>query len=431
MCKICVFLRKYTRMPYTHIVFDIDGTLIDTENAVLSSLEDTLAELGHPCPGRDDLKFALGIPGETTLAQLGIADTAAANRIWNGHVKKYFSSVTVFRGIRSLLEELRAEGYRLGIITSKNHDEYAADFVPSGLAGYFDTVICVDDCLRPKPAADPVAAYLERTGIRPAQMLYIGDTVYDAECTGNAGVDFGLALWGCRSVRHIRAAGYFTTPYEVGYFLKKRGDAPARMPWLRWAMELQFIAQAGITYSKDPFDSERFERIREISAELMCLKTGFSPEEVKTVFCNETGFQTPKIDTRAAVFNDGKLLLVKEKNGTWALPGGWVDVTDSVKASAVKEVKEEAGLDVVAVRLIAVHDRLYHNLPVYSYGVCKFFFLCEVTGGAFEPNIETVGSGYFAFDELPVLAEEKNTRAQIRMCFDAYAAGEAWQPVVD
>ena len=418
-------------MPYTHIVFDIDGTLIDTENAVLSALEDTLAELGRPCPARNDLKFALGIPGETTLAQLGIADTVTANRLWNGHLKKYISSVTVFLGIRSLLEELRAGGYRLGIITSKNRNEYAADFGPSGLAGYFDTVICVDDSPRPKPAPDPVLAYLERTGIRPDEMLYIGDTAYDAECARTAGVDFGLALWGCRSVRHIRAAGYFATPYDVGYFLKKRAGAPAQMPWLRWAMELQFIAQAGVTYSKDPFDSERFERIREISAELMSLKTGFSPERVKTVFCNETGFQTPKIDTRAAVFRDGKLLLVKEKNGTWALPGGWVDVTDSVKASAVKEVKEEAGLDVAAVRLIAVHDRLYHNLPVYSYGVCKFFFLCEVIGGRFEPNIETVGSDYFSFGELPLLAEEKNTREQVKMCFDAYAAGEAWQPVVD
>lgn len=418
-------------MSYTHIVFDIDGTLIDTENAVLSALEDTLTELGRPSSSRDDLKFALGIPGETTLAQLEIADTEAANRLWNGHVKKYLSSVTVFLGIRSLLEELLAGGYRLGIITSKTREEYAADFVPSGLAACFDTVICVDECRRPKPAADPVLKYLERTGIRPDEMLYIGDTAYDAECAGNAGVDFGLALWGCRSVRHIRAAGYFATPYDVGYFLKKREDAPAQMPWLRWVMELQFIAQAGITYSKDPFDLERFERIREISAGLMSLKTGFSPEWVKTVFCNETGFQTPKIDTRAAVFRGGKLLLVKEKNGTWALPGGWVDVTDSVKASAVREVKEEAGLDVAAVRLIAVHDRLYHNLPVYSYGVCKFFFLCEVIGGSFEPNTETVASDYFAFDELPLLAEEKNTRRQVKMCFDAYAAGAAWQPVVD
>ena len=81
--------------------------------------------------------------------------------------------------------------------------------------------------------------------------------------------------------------------------------------WLEWAKELQFIAQAGLTYSKDPFDIERFERIREISAEILSLQSGVSVEKVKELFCNETGFQTPNLDTRAAIFKEGKVLLVK------------------------------------------------------------------------------------------------------------------------
>lgn len=88
--------------------------------------------------------------------------------------------------------------------------------------------------------------------------------------------------------------------------------------WLDWAKELQFIAQAGLTYSKDPFDLERFQRIREISAEIVSRQTGLSFERVTDLFCGETGFQTPKLDTRAAIFQDGKILLVEERDGTWS-----------------------------------------------------------------------------------------------------------------
>lgn len=196
--------------------------------------------------------------------------------------------------------------------------------------------------------------------------------------------------------------------------------------WLEWAKELQFIAQAGLTYSKDPFDLERFERIREISAEILCLQTGLPIEKVKTLFCNEEGFQTPKLDTRAAIFKDGKILLVKEKNGYWSLPGGWVDIHETIKSNTEKEVKEEAGLDVEATRIIAVQDRNHHNLPPYAYNVCKVFVLCEVKSGSFQRNIETVDSDYFSLNDLPSLSEDKNTVKQIKMCFDAYQ-NDNWQ----
>lgn len=190
--------------------------------------------------------------------------------------------------------------------------------------------------------------------------------------------------------------------------------------WLEWAKELQFIAQAGLTYSKDAFDIERFERIREISAEIVSRQTGLPLEKVKDLFCNEEGFQTPKLDTRAAIFKANRILLVKEKNGTWSLPGGWVDVNQTIKSNTIKEVKEEAGLDVEATRIIAVQDRNLHNLPPYAYNVCKVFVLCEAQGGDFQPNIETIESGYFSLDEIPPLAEEKNNKEQIEMCFAAY-----------
>ena len=200
--------------------------------------------------------------------------------------------------------------------------------------------------------------------------------------------------------------------------------------WLEWAKELQFIAQAGLTYTKDPFDKERFERVREIAAEIISLQGRLPLAQVKDLFCNETGFQTPKLDTRAAIFKDDKILLVEENDGTWSLPGGWVDVMETVKSNTVKEVKEEAGLDVEAVRVIALHDRNLHNQPPYAYNVCKVFVLCEVKGGCFHPNIETVGSGYFGLDELPPLSVDKNSYQQIEMCFTA-RSDKNWQVEFD
>lgn len=190
--------------------------------------------------------------------------------------------------------------------------------------------------------------------------------------------------------------------------------------WLEWAKELQFIAQVGITYSKDSFDIERFERIREISAEIMSSYSNLPISKVKGLFCNETGFQTPKLDSRAAIFKGDKILLVRENNGTWSLPGGWIDVNQTIKTNTEKEVKEEAGLDVRATRLIAVQDRNRHNPPPYAYNVCKVFVYCEAYGGEFTENIETVESEYFGLNELPLLAEEKNTKEQIVMCFHAH-----------
>lgn len=200
--------------------------------------------------------------------------------------------------------------------------------------------------------------------------------------------------------------------------------------WLDWAISLQAIAQAGLHYGKDPFDLERYEQIRTISAEMISFQTEIPLEKVKGLFCCETGYQTPKLDTRAAIFEDDKILLVREKNGFWSLPGGWVDVNVSVKENVIKEVKEEAGLDVIADRVIAVQDREKHNQPVYAYKICKIFVLCSAVGCMFIPNSETTESRYFGIRELPSLAEEKNTAEQIQMCFDAYHA-EHWETMFD
>lgn len=417
-------------MRYKHIVFDVDGTLIDTEYAVLTSLQETIFQLQKRKLHIDELDFTLGIPGEVTLEKLGVKDTQAGNFLWNENLKKYYSSVTIFDGIKSTIKELKRRAYKIGIITSKNKEEYKNDFLPFEISEYFDYVICADDSIYHKPNPAPMNAYLELTGAKKEDVLYIGDSIYDMQCALEAGVHCALALWGCHSVQHIKATYYLNQPYEIINLFDKNIDALKDKSWLRWAMELQFIAQAGITYSKDAFDIERFERIREVSVEILSTKTELPLEHVKNIFCNETGFQTPKLDTRAVIFQNNRILLVKEKNGTWSLPGGWVDVNQSIKSNTIKEVKEEAGLDVIPVKLIALQDRNLHNAPVYAYGVCKAFVLCEIIGGEFEKNIETIESRYFSLEELPNLAQEKNNEAQIRMCFEAYR-DEKWQVLFD
>lgn len=200
--------------------------------------------------------------------------------------------------------------------------------------------------------------------------------------------------------------------------------------WLEWAVELQSLAQAGLYYTKDVFDRERFQRIREIAAEMVSHQAELPMEQTWDLFCCETGYQTPKLDTRAAIFREDKILLVRERNGAWSLPGGWVDVNLSVMESALKEVREEAGLEAGVDFVIAVQDREKHNRPEYAYKVCKIFVHCTARGGGFQANAETTESRYFALNELPPLAEEKNTAEQIELCFAAHRA-EHWVTELD
>jgi len=193
--------------------------------------------------------------------------------------------------------------------------------------------------------------------------------------------------------------------------------------WLAWAIELQSLAQSALYWCKDPYDIERFRRIRDIAAEMMAAKSGLDLDRVKDLFCNETGYQTPKIDTRAAIIRNGSILLVQEKNGKWAMPGGWCDIDQTPADNTVKEAREEAGMDVRVTRLVSVEDQDRHNFPQNAYKIIKLTFLCEPLGGQFVPNTETVASAWFAENDLPEpMANEKCTAEQVRLCFEAYRA---------
>lgn len=199
-----------------------------------------------------------------------------------------------------------------------------------------------------------------------------------------------------------------------------------------WATELQSLAQAGLEYGKDVFDKERYSRIRQIATQMMAEKTGMSLEKTKTLFAGDEGYQTPKVETRAAIIQADQILLVKERlSQDWSLPGGWNEYNLSPKENCIKEAKEESGHDVKPVLLIAVQDRNKHNKPILATNIVKNFFLCEDLGGEFHPNDETEDCRYFSITNLPNLSLGRNTREQIKMCFDAYHQRYDWQTLYD
>jgi ADP-ribose pyrophosphatase YjhB (NUDIX family) len=191
--------------------------------------------------------------------------------------------------------------------------------------------------------------------------------------------------------------------------------------WLRWAKELQAIAQIGLAYpTGNHFDRERYERIREIAAEMMAAGGGMDKESLLGLFEREEGYATPKVDVRGVVFREDKILLVREvADGGWTLPGGWADVNESPKESVVREVREESGYEARPMKLLAVYDRSKHgHAPAFPYHVYKLFILCELTGGVARASVETNGVGFHGEDDLPELSVSRVTASQIRRFFE-------------
>ena len=201
--------------------------------------------------------------------------------------------------------------------------------------------------------------------------------------------------------------------------------------WLRWAQRLQAIAQSGLTYAQDPYDRERYEEIRSLAAEMGGALSGEQTLALETLFSAECGYATPKVDVRAAVFSQNKLLLVQEReDGGWTPPGGWADVGGSPRESVQREVQQEAGLEVEARRLLAVYDRNKYPHPPVAFHVYRLFFLCEITGGQCRPGVETSDAGFFAADEIPPLSRMRILPEQVAQMFE-YAAHPEWPTYFD
>lgn len=179
---------------YSHVVFDIDGTLVDTRFAVLSGLRDTMKALTGREMAMEELIFSFGIPGEEALRILGAEDTKAGLMEWNAHILKYQKHSVLFDGITGVFGAL--EGVNIGVVTSKAVFEYEAEPALAPIRGLVGTAVCADHTEKHKPEPEPLLKYMELTGAKREDILYVGDSVYDQRCARSAGVDFALATWG-------------------------------------------------------------------------------------------------------------------------------------------------------------------------------------------------------------------------------------------
>lgn len=413
---------------YKHILFDLDGTIFDTHEANMQGLLVVLKEFYKDTNETvESLGRFFGIPGKKTIEALNIPKQQSEYFFsrWIEEVYKREDTAKIFDGILPVIKRLKELGYKLGIITSrvrqKNGTGILCDYMPVPIKPYFDMAVCADDVKNPKPAPDSILRYMEITGAKACEILFIGDAYTDLECANDAGVDFGLATWGYCQKDHLNCRYYFTNPFDILTAVKRHDLKDEK--WLNIALELNALASSGLTYGHDMYDLERYSRLREIASEIIACHSDVDFDEIHEKLSMDIGYCTPKVDTRAVVFNDkGEILLVKENTGLWSLPGGWCDGDLSVCENVKKEAMEEAGIEVYVKGLIAIFDRKLHNVPKYPCGVLRIFMHCEYLSGKFIKNIETVDAKYFSKENLPVdsLRQSTTTYEQLMVCFDSY-----------
>jgi ADP-ribose pyrophosphatase YjhB (NUDIX family) len=194
------------------------------------------------------------------------------------------------------------------------------------------------------------------------------------------------------------------------------------MQRLAWVKRLQTITQAGLTYARDPYDRQRYEQLQELAAEIAESITAAATDPWLEIIRAEKGYATPKLDVRAVVEREGKLLFMRESHdGLWSLPGGWADIGESPSQIAEREVLEETGYHVKAVKLLAVFDKARHDHPHEFWYCYKLFVRCTLHGGAPTRSIETLDTAFFGSDELPPLSTPRVTEGQVGRMFEHIA----------
>ena len=190
--------------------------------------------------------------------------------------------------------------------------------------------------------------------------------------------------------------------------------------WLKIARELHSMSQVGLEHAQNGFETERYKRLRELAAEIVSKQSTLSAEEVQESFAMQPGYITPKVDVRAAVFHDGKILLVKEVNdGRWSMPGGWADVGDTPADATIRELREESGFDARVLSVIGIYDanRVPDKEMLPFYHAYKLLFLCEIIGGEARTSHETPDVGFFGIDEIPPLSLLRTTMMHVEHAF--------------
>jgi HAD superfamily hydrolase (TIGR01549 family) len=209
-------------MGYKQIIFDVDGTLIDTEYAALHSLQDTIRQLLQRTIPLSELRFTMYLTDAETLRKLGIQDVRHGTKVWHSYYfRKYLSTICLFEEISDVLAELKKNHFGLGIITSETWPEWQHHVRRFHLEEFFDTVICAEDTIRHKPDPEPMQLYLQRTGVPKKEVLFIGDGLSDMQCASAAGVDCGFACWSRSPMPQNGATYLFRQPSDLIRFLSR------------------------------------------------------------------------------------------------------------------------------------------------------------------------------------------------------------------
>ncbi len=190
--------------------------------------------------------------------------------------------------------------------------------------------------------------------------------------------------------------------------------------WLEWAREIQALSQTGLHYAGDDYQRERYRRLSEIAAEIISEYTDLEYPALMRTFQAQIGYATPRVDVRAAIIQDGKLLMARERqDGGWTMPGGWADVGDTPSAAVEREALEETGFRVKAQRVVGIYDANRME-PLELFQAYKIVFLCELLDGEARTSNETSEIAFFALDEIPTQLSGERTRP--RHILDAFAA---------
>lgn len=409
-------------MTIKAVLFDFDGTLVDTLPLSFYAFQTIFSQYDDRAVSREELIAMFG-PTEDDIIAINLQAKEKVGDAIADYYEIYKAGhetqVDVPEEMLQLLNYLQSQNIRIGVITGKSRKAFQLSAEALHLSHFFDVVFTGDDVQKPKPDPEGIHAALAILGVSKDEAVFLGDSNADIHAGKTAGLrTYGVQWLSTYQSTHFEREPDFIFTHIAQFRELLENELKLPVKWLDWAKQMQSIAQIGLTYAKDVYDLERYESLRQLSIEVMDTYTFAGVEKINLSFANETGYATPKVDIRGVVFENEKILLVREKaDGAWALPGGWADIGYSPSEVAVKEIKEESGFVSVPVKLLAVLDKKFHAHPPEPYHVYKMFILCQITGGQALGGVETSEVQFFGENELPELSTERNTAAQVRSMF--------------
>ncbi|WP_036172541.1 NUDIX hydrolase N-terminal domain-containing protein [Massilia sp. 9096] len=408
------------------VLFDLDGTLANTLPLCIAAFRSAIEPATGVALSDADIVGTFGPSEEGTIRALAPGHYDECVAAYLAHYERLHPDwPDLFAGMRNLLDDLRARGVRLSLVTGKAAASTQLSLRQFGLADYFELIETGSPDGPRKPEA--LRSILAAWQLAPAEAVYIGDAPSDVTAAHGVGMPVVGAGWADTTDGAALAAmapDHFAASVDaLRDWLLPRLAAPDSSAWLRIAQRVQALAQTGLGFNPAPYDAERYQELLQLGQRMLHHLTGVPLPVLEREAATHSGYATPKVDIRAVLFRGvDAVLMVREKAdaGRWTLPGGWADVGYSPFEVAVKEVREETGLQVEAMRLLALWDTRKHGHPQQTWAIYKAFIACRVIGGSLLAETpETTEARWVTRAELPGLALSTGrvTLAQLERLF--------------